>query len=248
MPMIGQASGGFTESSSALRILHVGIRNSVGVLCDDAFTQNNPAVITTQVSAQANTSVKGILGGSVAFIRPDSNGGADVIGGVGSTAVMAAMGASAIFSAGFKAVGVFINEANGNPFENQPGVASGKGAYVSGMGVYGNQLFETLVQITGNNAGVGNTAGNALVYLTGVDLIASRNGFLQPRHVLVGAAIQTLSSATVGETSGAESFVSATAVAANVKVAGAAVADATIGVLKMPADSAQNEMIYDQRI
>ena len=42
MPLLGQASGGFTESSSALRLLHVGVRNTVGILTDDAFTQTNP--------------------------------------------------------------------------------------------------------------------------------------------------------------------------------------------------------------
>jgi len=32
MALLGQASGGFTESNSALRILHVGVRNTVTVL------------------------------------------------------------------------------------------------------------------------------------------------------------------------------------------------------------------------
>lgn len=233
MPQIGQASGGFTESSSALRILHVGIRNSVGVLCDDAFTQANPAVVTTQISDQVDVSVKGVLGGSVAFIRPDVNGGADVIGGPMPTA-----NATKTFSLGYKAIGVFLNTANGNQFENQPGVASGKGPYVSGMGCYGNQLFETKVQATAN----GVAAGTAITYATGVDLVASRNGFLMPALVMAGGAITSLNPADANANA-SEVFISATA------AAGAAIVGATVvGVLKMPADSAQNELIYDQRI
>ena len=42
MALLGQASGGFTESSSALRILHIGVRNTVGQLSANAFTQTNP--------------------------------------------------------------------------------------------------------------------------------------------------------------------------------------------------------------
>mgnify|MGYP001320025257 CR=1 FL=1 len=47
MALLGQASGGFTEGSSALRILHIGVRNTLGQLTADSFTQTNPPVITT---------------------------------------------------------------------------------------------------------------------------------------------------------------------------------------------------------
>lgn len=241
MPQIGQASGGFTESSSALRILHVGIRNSVGVLSSDAFTQNNPAGIKTQISAQADVSVKGVLSGSVAFVRPDADGGADVIGGVGSIEALDAIGASASFALGFKPLGVFVNSANGNPFENQPGVASGKGTYVSGLGCYGNQLFETKVQQTAD----GVNAGTALVYVAGVSLVPSINGFLMPEKMVVGGAHKNFNLTGVGAAAcnTAEAYVSAKFAAGN-NTWNAGV----IGVLKMPADSAQNELIYDQRI
>ena len=73
MPLLGQASGGFTESSSALRLLHVGVRNTVGILTDDAFTQTNPPLVTTAgtISENVDTAVAGVLSGSVAFTRPD---------------------------------------------------------------------------------------------------------------------------------------------------------------------------------
>ena len=75
MALLGQASGGFTESSSALRILHVGVRNTLGQLTADAFTQTNPPVTTDvdRISASAGmqTNVLGVLSGSIAFTRSD---------------------------------------------------------------------------------------------------------------------------------------------------------------------------------
>ena len=112
MALLGQASGGFTESSSALRILHVGIRNTVGVLSDDAFTQTNPPIVTANTSSQVDTTVLGVLSGSIAFTRPDA--GSNYIGGPEG-------------SADTVPLGVFINTANGNSYENTPGTSSGKG-------------------------------------------------------------------------------------------------------------------------
>jgi hypothetical protein len=192
MPLLGQASGDWTESSSALRILHVGIRNTVGILTDDAFTQTNPPVISVNVSTSAgmDTRVFGVLGGSVAFIRGDI--GPNYIGGPVDPAG----------TAGVIPVGVFINNAVGRPYENTPGPASGKGPYVSAMGTYGNSLYETAEH-----------GGGALTYTAGDFLYASNNGYLTNN--------------------------SADAYDAAVQV---------IGVLKMPADSVQPELVYDQRI
>jgi len=213
MPLSGQASGGWTESSSALRILHVGIRNTIGELTDDAFTQVNPSVVSAYVSDQAQTRVFGVLSGSVAFTRPTAlGGGSNEIGGTYATTQY---GTSALFQAavaattesvtGMRELGVFINSAAGNAFENQPGVASNKGPYVSGQGTYGNQLFETYNLST----------GATLTYSTGDLLYASCNGFL---------------------TNGVQ----------NDRFLGA---NATMmGVLKMPPDSTQDELVYDQRI
>jgi len=159
MALLGQASGGFTESSSALRILHVGVRNTVGQLTEDSFTQTNPPIETTaaRVSTSAGllTNALGILSGSIAFARPDE--GANYHGGP-----------SARVAASDRVLGVFINNASGNAFENQPGVASNRGPYVSAQGTYANRLYET--SQTG--------ADVALTYTIGESLFASVNGYL----------------------------------------------------------------------
>jgi hypothetical protein len=159
MALLGQASGGFTESSSALRILHVGVRNTVGQLTEDSFTQTNPPIETTaaRVSTSAGllTNALGILSGSIAFARPDE--GANYHGGP-----------SARVAASDRVLGVFINNASGNAFENQPGVASNRGPYVSAQGTYANRLYET--SQTGANV--------ALTYTIGESLFASVNGYL----------------------------------------------------------------------
>ena len=201
MPLLGQASGDWTESSSALRILHVGIRNTVGILTDDAFTQTNPPNVTgagtISQSAGMNTAVLGVLGGSVAFTRGDI--GSNYVGG---TSTLAAA------TAGVRPVGVFINNAVGRPYENTPGPASGIGPYVSAMGTYGNSLYET------ENLNTGAT----LTYTTGDALYASQNGYLTN----VAADNNRFEQAASGVT--------------------------LIGYLKMPADSVQPEIVYDQRI
>ena len=203
MPLLGQASGGFTESSSALRILYVGVRNSVGVLTSDSFTQTNPPIAATAgtITSQVDTTLRGVLSGSVAFSRADA--GSNYIGGP----------VAPVATTGVIPLGVFINNANGNPYENLPGPASGKGPYVSAMGTYGNRLFETFV-LTGGSAGA------ALTYAVGNLLYASRNGYLT--NVSGGAA--------------------------NAEQCYEGATPTTIGILKMPADAVQNELVYDQRL
>lgn len=213
MALLGQASGGFTESSSALRILHVGVRNTVGILTDDAFTQTNPPLVTAtntiSQSAGLDTAVLGVLSGSVAFARPDE--GSNYIGG------------PVAGEANSRALGLFINNAVGNAYENTPGVASGKGPYVSAQGTYASSLYETQAVATDNL-----TAGNDLTYTTGCLLMASLNGYLMPGN---DGGTSLLDDDTSREHANG--------------VAG----DATvIGVLKMPADSTQPEIVFDQRI
>ena len=204
MPLLGQASGGFTESSSALRILHVGIRNTIGVLTADAFTQTNPPqTVLGNASDQVDQTKLGVLSGSVAFARPDE--GSNYIGGPGT------------YQAGMLPLGIFINSANGNSFENTPGTASGKGPYVSSQGTYGNSLFETY-DLTG---------GGAITYAVGDQLLASVNGYL----TAVTANVAT------------DSWLQAN----NVTLADNG-QDLVIGIVKMPADSVQGELVYDQRI
>lgn len=223
MPTLGQASGGFTESSSALRLLYVGIRNSTGVLTPDAFTQTNPPIVTTAatISAQVDTTLRGVLSGSVAFTRPDV--GSNFIGGNAETLAVAAQETLV------RPLGCFINSANGNAFENLPGQASGRGPYVSQLGTYGNALFET--QVIG--AGVTNfAAGASFTYTTGVELHASRNGYLIAAGAIDGGGVF-------------RSFLTATIAA---EIEHGLAASTVIGILKMPADSVMNELVYDQRI
>ena len=232
MPLVGQASGGWTESSSALRLLNVGIRNSVGVLTDDSFTQTNPPVIATAgtISSRVNQSKTGVLSGSVCFNRQDA--GENHVGGPGAgTAPQIAMAASALQKRSFKALGCFINSANGNAYENTPGTASGVGPYVSAMGTYGNGLYETKIIV-----GVADpAAGKAVTYYSGAELIASRNGYLMAKWnyndavaALVDCDVQAVT---------AESF-----------VYGADGKSTIIGILKMAPDAVQSELVYDQRI
>jgi hypothetical protein len=211
MALLGQASGGFTESSSALRILHVGIRNTVGQLTADAFTQSNPAFGAAAGQTQAPgllTNVLGVLSGSVAFARGTTN----EHGGVGS----------AVAPAGASILGVFINNASGNAFENQPGVASNRGPYVSAQGTFANLLYET------RNA----TDGTALnvAYTPGVALHASLNGFLT---TFEGNVNHDHPISTAGE-----------ALLAGAPASGIG----AIGILKIAPDSTSDELVYDQRI
>lgn len=200
MPLLGQASGGFTESSSALRLLHVGVRNTVGILTDDAFTQTNPPLVTGAgtISSNVDTSVLGVLSGSVAFTRPDQ--GSNYVGGPVSGLTTA--------NPNVRPLGLFINNAAGYAYENQPAAASGKGPYVSAMGTYASQLFET--------QNINSTAD--LTYITGQFLFASQNGYLT------------------------------NVVADNNRYEQIADGVTTLAILKMPADSVQNEIVFDQRI
>lgn len=224
MPLLGQASGGWTESSSALRILNLGIANSVGVLTDDAFTQTNPPIVTgaTTITAQVDQTLTGVLSGSVCFARGDAAGGSNMIGGPCAAA-----------TANVRPIGVFINNANGNAFENTPGVASGKNPYVSGMGTYGNTLFEDKV-LTGANA------GNALTALTtGQKLYTSRNGYLTN---LVAADYAAVSTEQTWEAGDLIANIGAIATSGIVGL------PTEMGIVKMPPDATQGDLVYDQRI
>jgi hypothetical protein len=219
MPMLGQASGGWTESSAALRLLHVGIRNATGVLTADGFTQTNPPIVTTAgtISTQTNTGVLGVLSGSVAFTRPDQ--GSNFIGGP--------VEPGAPDNILIQPLGVFVNTAVGNAFENQPGPASGKNTYVSAQGTYGNQLFETQALA----AAAPLAAGDDLIYTAGQELVASRNGYLMMRVTTQTGAAVSLDIATITS-----------------QVANGAAASTLLGILKMPPDSEQFELVYDQRV
>ena len=219
MALPGQASGDFTESSSALRILYAGVRNTMGAqLTTDAFIQTNPPVVTAAgtVSETLPTAPKrGVLSGSVCFTRPDAGNG--YVGGPL---------AAAPDDGAFRPLGVFINDAAGNAYENTPGPASGQGPYMSSQGTYGNRLYETHAL---DDVGQG-SAGDPLSYEVGMNLYASVNGYL------TSAAV----AGTVDKDNDLAEVVAGP---------GTTVADATvIGVLKIVPDSVHAEMVYDQRI
>ena len=165
----GQASGDFHLGTSALRILYSVFRDTVTTLAPDGFLQTNPNVVTT-LSAKSTTlpvNVKtGVLGGSVAFTRPDI--GENVTGG--------AVLVSSAYVAKTRPLGFFVNDANILPNENQPAQASGKNSFLRG-GAGGLKLYETQVQTTLG----GGSVGTALTYAVGDLLYASVNGYATNR-------------------------------------------------------------------
>jgi hypothetical protein len=152
----GQSSGDFRETSSRVQLFHVVTRNSLGMLAPTGFTQANPPVVATNVSTTlAGITKAGVLGGSVAFTRGDF--GNNYIGG------------PIAFDASVQPLGIFLNDALGNAFENTPGLASGRAPYVHGSGTcLGVSIYET------KNL----TSGAALVWSVGNYVFASQNGFL----------------------------------------------------------------------
>ena len=197
------------------------MRNTVGILTDAAFTQTNPPIITATntISDNVDTSVLGVLSGSIAFTRPDQ--GANYIGGN-------VEGITAAWETLVRPLGLFINSAAGNAFENQPGPASGKGPYVSAQGTYASQLFETQV-LDGTTTTA--ATGDDITYVTGLSLVASRNGYLMPNFDVDNT--DSLDEADI---------------TAEAEHAGAADVSTILAILKMPADSVQNEIVFDQRV
>lgn len=226
MALPGQASGGFTESSSDLRILYAGVRNSFSAeLTSDAFTQSNPPVVTgsNTVSNQlASSPPDGVLSASVAFTRGAAGNG--LIGGPEGSS----------YSSGddiVRPLGLFINAANGNDYENIPADASDQGPYVSGQGTMGVRLWETQVL---EAASAGASVGDSLDYKVGYRLFASKNGYLtsaasngqDPRSKPDNTDVYEVdlgNAAGLGEAT-------------------------TMGIVKITADSTHDEMVFDQRI
>jgi hypothetical protein len=142
-------------------LLHVVTRNSVGILSADAFTQANPPVVTASANKSttlASITKVGVLGGSIAFTRPDQ--GSNIHGGP--------VKISGSYNTGLKPLGVYLNDAVGNAFENTPGVASGRGPYVCGSGsCIAVSVYETQHQKTGSAA---------ITYANGDKVYASVNG------------------------------------------------------------------------
>ena len=166
----GQASGDYLLSQGALRILYALVKDTLPSLAADGFTQLNPNVVTTlaAVSTTLPANVKrGVLGGSVAFVRPDI--GENTTGG-------AVVAAGPTYIVGTRPLGLFINDALGNVNENAPGVGSGKGPHLRG-GAVGLKIYETAQQTTVG----GGSIGDARTYLVGDRLYGSVNGYITNR-------------------------------------------------------------------
>lgn len=167
----GQSSGDFLLTQGALRILYSVFKDTIPVLAPDGYTQANPNVITTVPAAISTTlpaNVKrGVLGGSVAFTRPDVGGNTD--GG----AVLVA----AAYVRNTRPLGLFINDALGNSYENTPAVASGKCPHLRG-GACGVKIYETAQQTTVGGGAIGDALTD---YANGQHLYASVNGYLTNR-------------------------------------------------------------------
>ncbi len=160
----GLSSGDGRLTQGALRIVYSLLKDSVPTLAADGFTQSNPNVVTATNNKSTTipaTVKKGVLGGSVAFTRPDV--GANVCGG--------AVQVASRYVDKTRPLGLFINDAAGNAYENTPAVASGKAPYVRG-GTAGVKIYETQQQIGGSTA---------LIYAVGDYVYASVNGYLTNR-------------------------------------------------------------------
>lgn len=152
MPLYGQSSGDFKETSARVQLFHVVTRNSVGALAADAFTQLNPALITNAVaksSTLTGITKVGVLGGSIAFTRPTGN---NLIGGPPGTSGALITNLTNMVT-GARPLGFFINDAVGNAYENTPGPSSSKGPYICGSGsTLGLTIYETVSQADGTTA------------------------------------------------------------------------------------------------
>ena len=124
------SNGFLVEKGGLLRILYLGVRNTLEGLEDAAFTKLNSGVspaVTAQLAA--NLTVVGVkklgcLAGSVAAVKGDGVLGA----GAGP--------ADAV-------VGLFLNDLAGNAYESSSAAASEKGVYVHCFGSYEVSVYET---------------------------------------------------------------------------------------------------------
>ena len=139
----------------ALRILYPGDRNALSTLASGAFTRQNFGLGGMTSGRITADTPDGALGGMVATYSDNYEVN---IAGVLAGDVN-------------RAIGVFLNDAAGSPFENTPTVASGKLTVMTSMGSYETDIYETLAE----------AGGGALLptaYAKNVLLYCSKNGLL----------------------------------------------------------------------
>lgn len=132
----------------SIELLYPGRRNSLYVLEADGFTKLNFIPGTTVNSLLDANTPRGVLGGSVAGLA------GNLVVGAGNAAK--------------KPLGIYINNAVGNPFENTPAIGSGIAPFMNQFGSYRIFVWETH-----DAAGM-----NAHLYAPGNVLYCSANGLL----------------------------------------------------------------------
>ena len=130
----------------ALKVLYRGHNNTYCDLTDEALTQQNwnPTLVNDTITS---TTKNGVLGGSLAGIH-----GPALVGKADAT---------------HRPMGWFVNDAQGDPFDNSPAVASGKAVFISVPG----SMFKINVYETHTEDGL-----TPLTYDAGDILYASVNG------------------------------------------------------------------------
>lgn len=246
--MLGQTSQLYAGSAVALIPRYIAVNNSISSLVDDGFIQRNPCAVDTQgtVSRKIDPRIRGVLSGSVAFVRPDA--GNDWNGGPGDADIQAKIQANPTWAACYRPMGVYINTAIGNnAYDNQGTPGSGILTYVSSGGTYQLSLFETQLLIDLDIAEA--PAKADIMYVSGTELVSSRNGLVMPRYVTGKAGKRLNVDEVVGLT--AESYVrlNLALTAANLfEIIKRGGPSTTIGVVKMVPDAGRDFLIYDQRL
>lgn len=134
-----------------LRIRYPGNRNALSTLASNGFTrQNYGAAGATSTRITADTP-DGVLGGMIA--KYSGNYEVDI-------------------SDNHTAIGIFLNDAAASAFENTPAVASGKVTYMTAMGSYETDIYETRNEA--NSADITYTAGDML-YVSDFGLLTTEN-------------------------------------------------------------------------
>jgi len=137
----------------SLTILIRGMLNSIPVLADICFTQQNFGIHTNS-TLSVNTP-RGVLGGTVAAV----SAGLDYTVVPGQDDLMP--------------VGLFVNDAAGAAFENSPAVASGKIAVMKCMASVEVDVYAT---VESDNT-------SPVVYIVGDKLYSDEQGFLTTEDI-----------------------------------------------------------------
>jgi len=169
------ATQGFlTEQGGYLKILYLGVRNSIEGLEAAAFTKTYAGTQLVNNPTVKDVKKLGCLAGSVAAVH-----GSGVLGaGTGPQDAV---------------VGLYVNDLAGNAYESSSAAASGKGVYVMGMGTYEVGVFET--HDATNNPALdiwASYAPGAKLYCSANGLLTTAAGLAQPGagDVVVGVLVK----------------------------------------------------------